>query len=42
MTEHDYMFIVRWSYPIAVGFFLLLCAFAIDFFILRHERKRRR
>jgi hypothetical protein len=40
MTEHEY--IIRWSYPIAAGFILLLCALAIDFFILRHERKRHR
>ena len=40
MTENEY--IIRWSYPIAAGFLLILCALAIEFFVLRHEGKRRR
>ena len=40
MTETEYM--LRWSLTIGAGFFLLLCGFAIEFFILRKERKNSR
>jgi hypothetical protein len=42
MTPEEVNFVFRWMLPISVGFLLLLCGFAIDFFILRHERKRQR
>ena len=36
MTESEY--VIHWSLTIGAGLFLLLCGFAIDFFILRRER----
>ena len=40
MTPDEVNFVFRWMLPISGAFILLLCGFAIDFFILRHERKQ--
>ena len=42
MTPTEVAYLTHWLMTASAGFFFLLCALAIDFFILRRERKHSR